>query len=111
MRVDSVTSELSVGLNYKPVRLFSSANMTLIYRYDLQQESEDFNANSQFELTPSDSQDAGSTLSGNETVLTHIEEQWDMSDLILDLETKEAELLILQELLSQKEHALQVCQS
>ena len=75
---------------------------------------EDNNDNLEYELMPSDSCVTDSALSGNvpsETVFTHIEEQpqWDMSDLILDLETKEAELLILQELLSQKEHALQVC--
>ncbi len=50
------------------------------------------------------------TVTKEVTVYTRVQEraQWDMSQLVLDLDTKEAELKILQGLLYQKEEALQV---
>ena len=45
------------------------------------------------------------------TVFTKVQEtsKWDMKVLLHDLDTKQAELSILQSLLTQKEGALQVC--
>lgn len=53
-------------------------------------------------------------LTGNQrevTVFTHVNEkaQWDMSQLVLDLDTKEAEINILQSLLTQRESKLKAC--
>ena len=60
-----------------------------------------------------DSADSGDPMSPSRkevTVFTRVQEksQWDMSQLVLDLDTKTAELSILQSLLSQKENALRV---
>lgn len=44
------------------------------------------------------------------TVFTHVQEKasWDMSKLVLDLDTKHAEIQILQSVLTQKESAVNV---